>query len=164
MHAFLPSSATWLLTLDETITFLSLYSRGYRYIDRNSFETIVIPLFSIRGYCYRNVNNRSLFGFFFFYSWNKRIVCYRNEGIEIHCSKLNNFEYLRNNCSLFFFIRDYCYPLPIISFSLRICPDRKWLLILRNNRTPFGLFLIRGISGYCYRNGNRGIEIHRQTY
>lgn len=103
MHAFLPSSATWLLTLDETITFLSLYPRGYRYIDRNSFETIVVPLFSIRGYCYRNVNNRSLFGFFFFYSWNKRIVCYRNEGIEIHCSKLNNFECLRNNCSLFFY-------------------------------------------------------------
>lgn len=96
------------------VSFLILGISRYRYIIKTEASKSIVefinfeslrnnrsPSFFIRGYWYRNVNNRSSFGLFFFFFLFLEQADIAIEGIEIHCSKLNNlFECLRNNCSL----------------------------------------------------------------
>ena len=96
------------------VSFLILGISRYRYIIKTEASESIVefinfeslrnnrsPSFFIRGYWYRNVNNRSSFGLFFFFFLFLEQADIAIEGIEIHCSKLNNlFECLRNNCSL----------------------------------------------------------------
>lgn len=96
------------------VSFLILGISRYRYIIKTEASESIVefinfeslrnnrsPSFFIRGYWYRNVNNRSSFGLFFFFFLFLEQADIAIEGIEIHCSKVNNlFECLRNNCSL----------------------------------------------------------------
>lgn len=63
----------------------------------------------------------------------------------------------------FFFFYSYRYRLPIIPFSPTYLSRSQVIINSSKQSCSFWAFsfLIRGISGYCYRNGNTGIEIHQ---